>query len=313
MGKNLTELNQLIRDLESFGIAANTKEKFLVLAEGGGALLKKEPLAVLRAIALAAEWEFTLDGALLAGMKDASAHLADKNPEALREEFEWILMAKHASVGLQMAFAADIFPYLLGSECFPPKSRAEQNDFAILMENIDRTNFDTQLRYALLFICFEKNKAVAAIKRLRFPKEEEALLVQAPELIVDLHFAVRPLEFKRFLVKHGWETYEFIEGVTKQQRKMYDHGENRILSRFYMLQDFEKNKIPVFRSDMKIGERDLEEMGITDADLRESIMTTLLNDVHIRPQNNRREVLLKKAKAYKNPLLRAWGKVRWIK
>ncbi|MEA4986674.1 MAG: hypothetical protein VB095_01310 [Anaerovorax sp.] len=275
---------------------------------------ERDPLLILKGIALAAEADFDIEMDTFEAMTQCVSGLKDSRMEDIRDAFGKIITAQYAAKGLRMAMAIGIMPYVLGENCFPPKSRNEANDFQILMENYDCCRFELEYRYALLFLCFEKKRALEAIHRLKFDSEMEEKMILVQNLVPELYFVVQPFAFKKFLGKHGFETYEYAENVTKQQRKVYNHAENRVLSRFYMLQEFEKIKMPVYVDDLVIKVEDLKEVGITDEEEAKEMLKMLLDMVHAYPRKNERKILLKKAKEFKkNPIKRMLRGVQWMK
>lgn len=275
---------------------------------------ERNPLLILKCIALAAELDFDIEMGTYEAMTESVSKLTESNIKEIRDVFGEILTAQHGAKGLRMAMAIGILPYVLGDDCFPPRNKNEASDFQTLMENLDCSKFELVYRYALVFLCFEKNRAINSIQRLQFDPEMEEGLIMLQNLIPELYFVVQPFDFKKFLGKYGLETYEFAENVTKQQRKIYDYPENRILSRFYMLQEFNKVKMPIYVNDLVIKEEDLKEVGIIDSVEAEEMLKMLLDMVHAYPRRNQKKILLKKAKEYKkNPIKRMLRGVQWMK
>lgn len=319
-------LKEAVFTIES--IADNPNRRLLDLYDGKNDVTKRlvrtigepknyfqrEPLLILKGIALAAESDFDIEMDTYEAMTQSVSKLAESNLEDIGDAFGEIITAQHAAKGLRMSMAIGILPYVLGENCFPPKNRNELSDFQTLMENFDRVRFELVYRYAIIFLCFEKKRAIESIQRLKFDAEMEEKLILAQKLIPELYFVVQPFGFKKFLAKYGLEIYEFAENVTKQQRKVYDHPENRILSRYYMLQEFQKVKMPVFVEDLVIKLEDLKEIGIAEEGEAKEMLKMLLDMVHAYPRKNEKKILLKKAKEFKkNPIKRMLRGIHWIK
>jgi len=319
-------LKKTVFTIES--IADNPNRKLLDLYDGRTDVTKrlvrtigdpklhfdKNPLLILKGIVLAAETDFDVEMDTFEAMREKVSKLRESKMEDIRDAFAEIITARYAAKGLRMAMAIGSMPYVLGENCFPPKSKNEAADFQILMENFDRCRSELEYRYALIFLCFEKKRAIEAIQRLNFEPEMEEKMILAQNLVPELYFIVQPFPFKKFLGKYGFEVYEYAENVTKQQRKVYDHAENRILSRYYMLQDFEKVNMPIYVDDLALTLEDLTQIGIEEEEEAKEMLKMLLDMVHAYPRRNEKKILLKKAKEFKkNPVKRMLRGVQWMK
>lgn len=201
---------------------------------------------------------------------------------------------------------------LLGEGCWPP-SKGEQARLDNLMERLDLVRPELVYRLSVLLLCFEKKKAAEAAKQLKVDNNLRSQVYMAVMLTDDLYFVQTPLAMKRFLVEYGTERYEFLEDVLKQQRKLFDQSEGRILARLTMIEEFKRCSIPVFAEDLAVTVQDLIEAGIP-ADKAEDILLKLLDVVHVKPADNKRDFLLKKGKLfYKVPLAAGLRKVQWTK
>ncbi len=275
---------------------------------------EQNPLLILKGIALAADADFDIELETFEAMGKNAFRLEESRIEDIRDAFGEIITGQNAAKGLRMAMAAGILPYILGADCFPPKTKNEIADFEILMESLDKCRPEPEYRYALLFLCFEKKRALEAIEHLQFDIEMNEKMKLSQELVSELYFIVQPFPFKKFLGKYGFETYEYVENVAKQQRKVYEHPENRVLSRYYMLQDFEKMKMPVYVRDLALKAEDLAQIGITEEEEAQEMLRMLLDMVHAYPKRNEKKLLMKKAEEFKkNPIKRMFRGVQWMK
>lgn len=300
--------------LDPYGGREDIAQKLFRAKPDGTARLKADPSQIFRGIVLASDLDFKLDGDTGKAVKEAVTVLDTADREILRDGLGDILTAEHAAKALRAASRLDVLEHTLGSECFPPQDRHSADSFQTLSENLDFARNEWECRYALLFLCFRSKTGIPAIQRLEFEKEVEERLIAAYQLTQDLYFTVQPLPFKRFLAEHGMECYEYMETIIKQQRKVYGHPDNRILSRIYMMEDFKNTKVPIFVEDLVITAADLEEVGITDPDEAAQMLSDLRDVVVLYPRRNTKAFLLKKAKDFlKHPVKRAARKVHWYK
>lgn len=231
---------------------------------------------------------------------------------SMQGSFVRLLTGTRAARELEAAYRDESLGTLLGNECWPP-TKGERSRLENLIQRLDLIRPELEYRLSVLLLCFEKKKAEAAAKQLKVDNELRSLVYMAVMLTDEVYFIQSPLAMKRFLVEYGTERYEFLENVLKQQRKLFDQSEGRIMARIMMLEDFEKNRIPVFPEDLDVGVEDLVEAGIPERKAEE-ILFQLLDLVHINPANNQKVFLLKKAQLYhKIPLAAGLRKVQWMK
>lgn len=264
----------------------------------------ENPAMIFKEIALAAELGSDIETDTFNGMKTAAGALSALTAEEIRDGFAEILTAKSPARGLRLSVAAGIMSHVLGEECYPPKSKYEMGQFHTLMEQYDKVRPEIEYRYPMLFLCFDEKKAENAIKRLGFDEKRSFLYGLALKKTQELYFVVRPAEFKKFLYRNGWEHYEYWNNLVKQQRKVYDQPENRIMSRYYMLQEFEAYKMAVYMEDLAVSAADLRGLGIGEEKIH-IILEKLLYMVHHKPRLNTKEKLLSEAKRYsRNPFIK---------
>ena len=257
--------------------------------------LKDDPAMILREIALAAERDEDIDGEIFEVMRESAGELDRLSAHEIRELFEAVLTAEKPARGLRLASAAGVMPFVLGEACYPPRSRHEIDAFRTLMEHFDRVRPEAEYRWPLLFLCFDRKKAETAIARLRFDADRHFKFMSALKKTQELYFIVNPQDFKKFLYLNGWEN------VAKQQRKVYDHPENRILSRYYMIKEFKEYRMAIWPEDLAVDRADLLEAGIPEKKT-DYILEKLLYMVHGKPRLNTKKDLLSAAKRFaRNP------------
>lgn len=130
---------------------------------------------------------------------------------------------------------------------------------------------------------------------------------------MDLYFTTDKYALKRFIYLNGEDIYDFLTGISKQQREVYDLPGHRIESRYYLLDDLRKNREPLFVEDLAITGADLIEAGIVKGEKVGEMLNMLIDVAHRFPGLNTKPKLLKKAKALKNPLRAKFRNVYFMK
>ncbi len=261
----------------------------------------EDPLRILRGIRLAGQLDFDLTIDTLNAMQKTACLLEQISMDRRRTEFERLLITKNAGKALRMCVSANVLNAIF-NDCYPPKGRTDQGDFSMLIQNIDRARCDVDLRLALLLLCFEKKKAMKAIDELNLSKERARMQRAAHNLMMDLHFAVDKYSLKRFIYLNGQDVYDFLNSLSKQQREVYETPGFRIESRYYILDEINKNREPIYVEDLAIDGNDLIEAGIVEGEKVGEMLKMLVDVVHRFPGLNTKPKLLKKAKALKNPI-----------
>ncbi|HOA42579.1 MAG TPA: CCA tRNA nucleotidyltransferase [Bacillota bacterium] len=261
----------------------------------------EDPLRILRGIRLAGQLDFDLTIDTLNAMQKTACLLEQISMDRRRTEFERILITKNTGKALRMCVSANVLNAIF-NDCYPPKGRTDQGDFSMLIQNIDRSRCNVDLRLALLLLCFEKKKAMKAIDELNLSKERARMQRAAQNLMMDLHFAVDKYSLKRFIYLNGQDVYDFLNSLSKQQREVYETPGFRIESRYYILDEINKNREPIYVEDLAIDGNDLIEAGIVEGEKVGEMLKMLVDVVHRFPGLNTKPKLLKKAKALKNPI-----------
>ena len=261
----------------------------------------EDPLRILRGIRIAGQLDFDIAMDVFTAMRETSELLSQISIERRRQEFEKLLMTPNTGKALRMCVSANVLPAIVG-DCYPPKGKQEQGDFKELLQNIDKAKLDLELRMALFLLCFEKKKALKAIDELRFNADFTKKLKASQNLMMDLYFAVEKYALKRLIYLEGEEIYDFLTGVAKMQRDVYDYPGYRIESRYYILDDIKKCREPIYIDQMAIKGDDLIKAGIAEGKEVGRILEMLIDIVHRYPGLNTKPKLLKKAKQLKNPL-----------
>lgn len=272
----------------------------------------EDPLRILRGIRLAGQLDFDLTMDTFTAMQKTACLLEQISMDRRRTEFERLLTTKNTGKALRMCVSTNVLNAIF-NDCYPPKGRMENGDLSVLIQNIDRSRCDADLRLALLLLCFEKKKAMKAIDELNLSKERARMQKAAQNLLMDLYFAVDKYSLKRFIYLNGEDVYDFLTSLCKQQREVYETPGYRIESRYYILDDIKKSKEPIYVEDLAIDGNDLIEAGIVEGEKVGEMLNMLLDVVHRFPGLNTKPKLLKKANALKNPIRAKFRNIYLVK
>ncbi len=277
------------------------KERLIRAVRNPDERFQEDPLRVLRGIRLAGQLDFDIHVDTFNAMQINSCLLADISMDRKREELEKLLVTKNTGKALRMMITSGVMEAFFG-DCFPVKKNVENGDLEVLVHNIDRSRKDVDLRLALLMMCFEKAKAKKMIEDLGLTKMRRKRQLEAQDFLTDLYFSSDKYALKKFIYQHGWETYEFLNSLSKQQREVYDTPGYRVESRYYLIEDMKMYKEPIFEGDLAIKAKDLIDAGIVPEEKAGEMMKMLIESVHRFPGLNTKEKLLKKAKSLRNPI-----------
>jgi hypothetical protein len=232
----------------------------------------------------------------------------------LREAMTALIAPPHGSRGLGLATEAGLLPHVLGVGVWENARGAAREEFLTLIRGLDLARPETAYRWALIFRRFNRKPMEAAVMALRFDKKTENRLLKTLRCADKIYFLNTKLEFKRFVKRCGFDDYYFIDRVARQEKKIFDRRDLKIENRLYILEEIRAKGEPLEIRDLAVGERELTESGVCAKEDCARILSSLLDIVIIKPQNNKPDILLREAARIKrNPLLVLTNKVNWIK
>jgi tRNA nucleotidyltransferase (CCA-adding enzyme) len=287
--------------IDPFGGQVDLKGKLIRSIGNPETRFEEDPLRIIRGINLAGRLDFDIHMDTFLAMQKKSCLLADVSMDRRRIELEKLLVAANAGKALRICTSTGVLKAIF-SDCYPPKKRSDNGDLEVLIQNIDRSRKDVDLRLALLLLCFDKQKAIKAIDDLNLGKERSIMQKAAQNLLMELYFATDKYSLKRFIYQNGKDVYDFLTSISKQQREVYETPGYRIESRYYILDDMIKNKEPIYIEDLAVGGKDLVDSGIAKGEDIGRTLEMLLDAVHKYPGLNSKPKLLKKAKSLNNPI-----------
>ncbi len=177
---------------------------------------KEDALRILRAVRFAGQLNFEIDKASQLAMKSKAELLAMISVERIREEFEKTMISTNPAKSLALCLNLGLFPYILG-EPFRTIEGDEKQKLLALIDVIDSSNRERDLRLSLLFLCFDTEKVMKAIDRLKFDNLTKTKLKSIKYLVADLPLIQSKEALKKFISRNGFENYYFTEEVINQQ------------------------------------------------------------------------------------------------
>lgn len=299
---------------DPFGGREDLKSRLVKTVGNPAERFEEDPLRMLRAIRLAAELDFDLHKSVYDGILEKKHLIGGLSKERMRNEFEKIILSKNAGKGLRMLAGLGIMQYIVGAEHSEKMSKREIENFNQVADNIDKTMSVADRRLGLFYTVFDEARGIKAFKYLEYDGAMEQKLTDALMLLSQLYFLSNKYDFKKFLVKYGMDRYDYLNGMAKAQRIVYDHDEIKIMARAHILEDIRKFKEPIFIKDLAINGNDLIEEGIAEGEKIGKILLMLIDIVHMKPNLNTRSEMLRYARQFsKSKLAASFRKVKWIK
>jgi len=284
--------------IDPFGGREDLKERLIKTVGNSSERFEEDPLRILRAIRLAAELGFDLHQSVYDGILEKKYLVEGLSKERIRNEFEKIIISKNTGKGLRMLAGAGIMQYIVGAECSEKMSKREIENFNMVADNIDNTMPVVDRRLGLFYTIFDEARGLKAFKVLEYDGATEQKLTDTVTLLTQLYFLSNKYDFKRFLIKYGMDRYDYLNGLAKAQRIVYDHDEGKIMARAQILEDIRKFKEPIFIEDLAIDGNDLIEEGIAEGEKIGKILLMLIDIVHMKPHLNTRSEMLRYARQF---------------
>lgn len=253
---------------------------------------EEDALRILRAIRFASQLGFEIDGETLQAMKEKSHLLEHISAERIREEFVKTITAGNSGKGLDLLIQTDVLLYVLGEDCMKDAAEAEMKKLSLLSETIDQSKNQQNIRLALIYSCFEKDKALHAIETLQYSNEMKRLLQNAVSLVGELDGIRDKLQLKRFISRIGLEDFQYLTDVAEQQRIVYHLDAGALLYRAELYNEIRSNGEPIFFEDLAVNGNDLIETGMTEGVGIGKLLHLLLDAVHQAPEKNEKDLLL---------------------
>lgn len=131
---------------------------------------KENPIRMLRAVRMAAEYDFNPESHTFQAMLHMGRALSKSGPDRIRTDFLRLISAPFASRGLKLLLDTNLLEAICG---MPTESMGVEPLDALhaLIQTIDRTPNGTEQRLGLFYRCFGPTFGLAAIQALHFDKK----------------------------------------------------------------------------------------------------------------------------------------------
>lgn len=275
-------------------------------------LFKSDPLAMMRAIIIAAENDFDIQKKTYEAMVECAPLLEKSHVDDIREYFCNIIVSPHGGKGLRMLAGADLMPAIIG-DMATKLNRRQLEQFSCLCDNIHKTKPNLKRRLGLFYTALDGKKGEEAMRKLCYDPETEQNLLDGLYLMEKIHFFRTTVDLKEALVAYGPERYDYIDNLSKAQRIVYDTSDAKILMRKAYMDQIISNNEPVYIEDLAVNEDKLIQAGIPEERAGE-ILVMLTDIVHRNPADNNEAELLKNAKKFaKSKFSAKTRKVKWLR
>ncbi len=302
--------------VDPFGGRDDIKKKLIRTVGDADEAFRKQPVLMLKVARLASQCGFDVDKPVYEAILRNRDLLETVDADKIREEFTMLISADNtAGKGLEILLETGMVAAVIGRDVVDRLSKREVNDLLLLSRNIDRSKPVEARRLGLFFSCIDKRKIRPAIERLRFDEKTEQHLIDAVTDMAKLYFSRTKPALKKFIYERGMDRYEYLLNLEKAQRIVFDyHIDTKIKSKMYMLDEILRYREPIFPEDLKIDAEDLIEAGICTEANAEKILKMMAEALHVYPEKNNRDELMKLAALYsRNKLAAAMRGIRWIK
>ncbi len=268
----------------------------------------EDPLRILRGLRFSGQLGFDIALETFTSMQKTVHLLGQISMDRRREEFDKLLVSANAGKALRMCISAGVMPFLL-ADCYPPDGEREEANFSLMMQKIDESSPELEVRRTMLFCCVEKRKAVKAAKALGIDGESVKKLERNLGSIRELLLASDRYEIKRLVSPLGRAQFEATVKLLLEYKKVFG-GENGLIeSRCLLLSDIQKSGEPLFLDELAVNGEDLLKAGFPEGkeigDMLDAMLQTVLKD----PGMNNKQKLLK---SIKRPNLSLRDRIRGI-
>lgn len=254
--------------------------------------LEEDALRILRGIRFAAQLDFELDDETFQAMKEKVSLLAHISVERILDEFTKTLTAQKSGKGLELYLETGAIANILGEECMNSATEQELENLVLLAKNIDRTECEMKFRAALIYLCFEKDRALRAAKIIGYSNEMKRLLQLAIHHLDELGRISGKVELKQFINKIGLDDYDYLENLSMRKCMVYGLDEVALRNRNSLFQSIRNNQEPIFIDELDLDGKDLIRVGICEGVEIGRILNDLLDLVHESPDKNVNTTLL---------------------
>ena len=229
------------------------------------------------------------------------------------DEILKILQLKNPSKTLSILYSTGLLEFCL-HYCFPIKKKLSLRDFNTIIKRMDLCKGEIAVKLGILLFPFDVDNVAKILENANFAEDVIHIITKSLKHIEDFTLIKQGQQLKQFVYKHGIEVYNYIVSFSEELVVALDLPEYKHKSKQFIMEEIRRRREPIFIEDLVIDENDLLQQGIMNPEEAKEMLHLLVEHTHIKPFDNKREVLLRLAvKFYKNPVRRAFRKVNWIK
>lgn len=284
--------------LDPYGGREDIRERLIRTVGDPKQRFKEDPLRMLRAVRFAAQLDFELHKSVREAIAECSEFLMHVSRDAVRSEFEKIIVTENTGKGLHLLANLNLMKYIVGDDIAGRLSRREMDSFEGLIGGIDNTFRVLERRLGAFYSCFEEKRAEQAVDFLGFDNRTKEMLLDAIYLRDKIFFFANEVDLKDFLARYGRERYDYLHNLTKALCLIYDRSNIKIQARNLMMEKVESRNDPIYIEDLAISGQDLIDNGIAEGKKVGELLFMLTDVVHRKPHENTKEALLGYARKY---------------
>jgi tRNA nucleotidyltransferase (CCA-adding enzyme) len=161
--------------VDTYGGQQDLREGVIRCIGEPGVRFKENPIRMLRALRMAAEYNFNPESHTFQAMLHMGRSLSKAGPDRIRIDFLRLISASKASRGLKLLMDTNLLEAIIGNpmETIGQEARVALHD---LIQTIDTTPSGTLQRLGLFYSCLGYELGIAAIETLHFDKKTRKLL-----------------------------------------------------------------------------------------------------------------------------------------
>ena len=165
--------------LDPYGGRKDIRERLIRTVGDPKQRFKEDPLRMLRAVRFAAQLDFELHKSVREAIAECSEFLMHVSRDAVRSEFEKIIVTENTGKGLHLLANLNLMKYIVGDDIAGRLSRREMDSFEGLIGGIDNTFRVLERRLGAFYSCFEEKRAEQAVDFLGFDNRTKEMLLDA--------------------------------------------------------------------------------------------------------------------------------------